>query len=324
MRRNYFWLNPVRALAIGMTYGLTCFTVQAEITLDGTLGPSGSLPGPDFVIPAEVGQQLGGNLFHSFGLFNINATESATFTGPDSVQNILGRITGGSSSTIDGLLRSEIPGANLFLLNPAGMLFGPNAQLDIPGSFHASTADFLRLGEEGRFDAARPQASLLTVAPPSAFGFLGDSPAGISLQGSNLRVPRGETLSLIGGNLAIQGSQLAVPGGRINIATAASSGEVIPDAESLEVGSFERLGEINISQGSVIDIGGGGGEGIFIRGETFVLADGSAINSSTASQESGGDINIITSGSATIAGIPGGVSTISSTTFGEGDAGVTV
>jgi len=80
-------------------------------------------------------------------------------------------------------------------------MFGPNAQLDVQGSFHASTADYLRLGENGRFDARNPSDSILTVAPIESFGFLTDSPAKITTQDSDLSVLKKETLSLIGGDL---------------------------------------------------------------------------------------------------------------------------
>ena len=125
--------------------------------------------------------------------------ESATFTGPGSVENILGRVSGGSASFIDGRLSSQIPGANLFLMNPSGLMFGPNATLDLSGSFHATTADYIGLADGGRFDAATPSNSVLTMATPEAFGFLGGNPAAISINQSNLEVPRGETLSLAGG-----------------------------------------------------------------------------------------------------------------------------
>jgi filamentous hemagglutinin family protein len=99
----------------------------ADITLDGSLGgPSGPLSGPDYVIRADMGQQVDTNLFHSFGEFNIFNGQSATFTGEGAtgaINNVLSRVTGGAASTIDGLLRSTIPGANLFLINPAGLLF---------------------------------------------------------------------------------------------------------------------------------------------------------------------------------------------------------
>jgi filamentous hemagglutinin family protein len=101
---------------------------KAEVTLDGTLGPTGSLAGPNFVIPDTVGQTVDTNLFHSFGLFNINTGESATFTGPAAIDNVISRVTGGSQSFIDGPLRSEIHSANLWFINPAGVLFGQHAR----------------------------------------------------------------------------------------------------------------------------------------------------------------------------------------------------
>src|ERR671914_730969 len=226
---------------------------KAEVTLDGTLGPAGSLTGPHFVIPDTVGQTVGTNLFHSFGLFNINTGESATFTGPSSIENVLGRVTGGSSSFIDGLLRTQFESAspNLFLLNPAGVLFGPNAELDVQGSFHVSTADYLKLGDGRRFEATNPENSVLTVAPPEAFGFLGErQPAGIAVQGSRLQVPAGETLSVVGGDIRIADGTLYAPGGRINMVSVASPGEVLPHAPDLGVASFERLGRIEVSHSS--------------------------------------------------------------------------
>src|SRR5262245_64959673 len=100
---------------------------HAQITLDGSLGPRGALTGPHYAIPDSVGQSRGPNLFHSFGQFNLSRGESATFTGPNTIANIIGRVTGGSPSSIDGTIRSQIPGANLYLLNPSGVLLGPNA-----------------------------------------------------------------------------------------------------------------------------------------------------------------------------------------------------
>jgi len=124
---------------------------QAQITLDGSLGPRGALRGPNYIISDSVGQLRGPNLFHSFGQLNLSQGESATFTGPNTITNILSRVTGGSPSSIDGTIRSQIPGANLYLLNPAGVMFGPNASLDVRGSFHVSTADYLRLADGARF-----------------------------------------------------------------------------------------------------------------------------------------------------------------------------
>ncbi|MGH9199590.1 MAG: filamentous hemagglutinin N-terminal domain-containing protein, partial [Acidimicrobiia bacterium] len=260
----------------------------ADITLDGTMGPGGALSGPDFQIGAELGRQVGSNLFHSFGVFNINSPESATFSGPDAIDNILGRVTGGSASTIDGLLRSTISEANLFFLNPAGVVFGPNASLDVQGAFHASTADLIRL-EDGVQFTATPSAQdpLLTTAPPEAFGFLGDNPAAINVIRSDLEVPAGERLSLVGGNVFVTSGRLAAPSGRIDLVSVASAGEVATNAIP-DVQSFDRLGQIEITQipvpgapGSSVEVRGEGGQGIFIRGGIFTLAGGSRVSSTT-------------------------------------------
>ena len=136
MKSRYLLAIPILASSLG---------TNAEVTLDGTLGRSGALPGPDYLIGADLGQQHGGNLFHSFQDFNLNRFESATFSGPNSINNVINRVTGGNSSNIDGLIRSTIS-ANMYFLNPNGIMFGPNARLDVQGSFHASTAHYLRLG----------------------------------------------------------------------------------------------------------------------------------------------------------------------------------
>ena len=164
------------------------------------------------------------------------------------MSNIIGRVTGGEISLIDGTLRSTIPGANLYLLNPAGVLFGENAALDVPGSVHVSTADYLRLADGGRFDARTPANSVLTVAPVSAFGFLGDAPAPITVNGSFLRVPEGQTLSLIGGDITLMNATLYAPAGRINLAAVGSAGEVIPADADLAMQGFGRLGAITVER----------------------------------------------------------------------------
>ena len=170
----------------------------AQITLDGSLGPRETLNGPHYTISDRMGQSRGSNLFHSFGYFNLSQGESATFTWPTTITNILARITGGQPLTIDGTIRSEIPRAHLYLLNPSGIMFGPNASLDVSGSFHASTADYLRLADGARFVARLGETSTLSVAPPVAFGFSGP-PAALAISGSALEVPAGQRLSLGGG-----------------------------------------------------------------------------------------------------------------------------
>ena len=196
---------------------------RPDITPDGTMGSVADLTGQDYSITG--GTRLGGNLFHSFSVFDIHTGESATFNGPAAINNIISRVTGGSISTIDGMLGSSIAGANLYLLNPAGVLFGPNATLNVDGSFHVSTANYLVLGSDGRFDASNPGNTVLTTAPPSAFGYI-DAAEPITLNGSFLEVPDGETLSAIGGDIEITDASLYASGGQVNVVSAGSAGEV--------------------------------------------------------------------------------------------------
>lgn len=276
----------------------------AQITLDGTLGRSGPLPGPNYQIGADLGQQHGGNLFHSFRDFNLQNHESATFVGPETVKNVISRVTSGNPSSIDGTLRSTIPHADMYFLNPAGILFGKNAKLEVQGGFHASTADTLRLGTNGQFNARQPSQSVLTVAPPSAFGFLTDSPAPIAVQDSTLSVPKGQTLSLVGGDLQITAAQfrfnfhqppvpepqLSAESGRINLASVAARGEISPPTPSnLTLNTAVPGGKIQLHN-SWINVGGEGSGNIYIHGGRFELED-SVINSDNKNDQ-GGTINI--------------------------------
>ena len=124
---------------------------------DGSLGPRQTLSGPHFAIPHTLGRQAGGNLFHSFEKFDLAQGDVATFSGPGSVKNILARITGGTS-LINGTIRSTIDGADVYLMNARGIVFGPGARLDVSGSFTATSTDYIRLGDRARLPAVVPVA----------------------------------------------------------------------------------------------------------------------------------------------------------------------
>src|SRR5207237_7950615 len=135
------------------------------------------------------------------------------------------------SSLIDGPLNSSIPGANFWFINPNGIIFGSNAVLPTTGSFHASTADYIKLSDGNTFAATPASNEVLTVAPPSAFAFRSANPAGIQVGNATrvLQVPTGRTLSLVGGTIDVgigntQGFLLA-PVGRLNLVSVASPGE---------------------------------------------------------------------------------------------------
>ncbi len=278
--------------------------VSAQVVRDGTLGPAaGPLAGPNYAITSNLGKQVGSNLFHSFSKFSIYQNESATFSGPQAIQNIISRVTGGNTSYIDGLLKSTIQGANMFFVNPAGVMFGPHASLDVSGSFHVTTADYLKLGQSGRFDASNPGGSVLTSDPPSAFGFLGPSPAGVSFDQSFMQVPTGKTLSVIAGDIQMQNSTLFAQGGKINLASAASAGEVRPADKGLVMEGFTRQGNIIVSRDtaftnhtdidvSTTEVGQDGGA-VYIRAGRFELQGGSIdARTKTMGNIKGGGVNI--------------------------------
>ena len=328
--------------------------VRAEVVLHGASTP---LPGPAITVDGNVGQTKGNNLFQSFSVFNIlraglsasglvvPAQESVTFTSPTvngvavPITNVISRVTGGTSaftlqrsSLIDGPLNSSIPGANFWFINPNGIIFGSNAVLPTTGSFHASTADYIKLSDGNTFAATPASNEVLTVAPPSAFGFLSANPAGIQVGNATrvLQVPTGRTLSLVGGTIDVgigntQGFLLA-PVGRLNLVSVASPGEAKfnpakingplsadPDpfqTREINVDNFTKLGDINIRGGpspgtSLVD-----GKEIFIRSgnltvnNSFVMP-GIFADLGLASQTAvanGGQVKIRANGDVTVTG----------------------
>jgi len=257
------------------------------ITSDGTMGTTINQAGNTYNI--NGGTIKGTNQFHSFGLFSVGTGDRARFNGPPVISNIIGRVTGGQQSIIDGLLQSAISGANLYLLNPYGVLFGPNASLDVSGSFHVSTADYLRLSDGGIYYSNPLSSSVLTTAPPVAFGFLSNTPAAITIQESFLQVPRYKTLSVIGGDINITGGPsgyLYAPSGRINIASVASPGEVIPvesrNAPDVQMSSFDRLGRIDLLNWAYLDVSSSRGNGtVVIRGGKLFVEDSYVVANTT-------------------------------------------
>ncbi|MBI1732272.1 MAG: filamentous hemagglutinin N-terminal domain-containing protein [Gammaproteobacteria bacterium] len=285
---------------IGSALFLLCLgsvVAQAEVIRDGTMGPSGAIAGPDFFIPNSDGATFGSNLFHSFSVFNIALSESATFTGPAVIDNVIARVTGGSSSSIDGLLSSTIESADFWFINPAGVIFGRNASLNVDGSFHVSTADYLRLGNGGRFDATAPSDTVLTSAAPEAFGFLGQNPRPIRVNGSALEVPEGETISIVGGDVSVTSANVTAPAGRINLVGVASAGEAAPAADGMDVSTFSAMGTVSVTDPSfsdpaVLSTSGDVGGPVYIRAGRFV-ASYSDIHSETFGNADGYDVSIV-------------------------------
>jgi filamentous hemagglutinin family protein len=221
--------------------------VFAQITPDRTLGNESSVVKPNRDIKGipsnriDGGARRGGNLFHSFQEFNVEEGRGAYFTNPSGVENILSRVTGSNPSEILGRLGVIGGNANLFLINPNGIIFGANASLDVNGSFLATTADGIKLGETGQFSATEPQKSNLLRIDPSALFFNAVAAQPIvnqsqadSLSGQTnsdgtavgLQVPNGETLALVGGDVFLRNGNLTAAEGRIELGSVAGAGEV--------------------------------------------------------------------------------------------------
>lgn len=282
-----------------LAQGTTTITPTTGI---GNLGTTVTTRG--HTVQITDGTRYGESLFHSFKQFDVGQGDTAQFLNTSSsahTSNILSRVTGGNPSSIFGTIDTmSYPGANLFLMNPAGIVFGPNATLNVGGSVAFTTADYLRLAKAdgsnaGIFHADMTATSLLTNAPIAAFGFLGSNPAAIAVHGSTLTVEPGQSLSLIGGNITVgsssatngnvQQATLSAQGGQINIAGVASPGEILTRtwdrSPNINGQSFRELGEIHISQGSNIDTSGKAGGGtILIRGGRLVI-DESTISTNT-------------------------------------------
>ncbi len=293
------------------------FSVYAEIILDSSLGTGEAiLSGPDYNIGAELGRQSGSNLFHSFDTFSINSNESANFSSPNNINNIISRITGGNPSNIDGLIRSD---ANMYLLNPYGIVFGENAQLDIQGSFHASTADYLKFQDGQIFDVHNLTNPILSIAPVESFGFLSNS--ALTVNGSKLSVPFGEDLSLIGGNLQVDNAFLEAASGHLNLIGVGSVQEInlneslttngnIILAKSMVRTSGDKSGKVIIRGGKFEMYGGGieantetiDGEGIDIQVDELLVADSSEITAHTSNIGKSGGIKIKVKGIANFDG----------------------
>lgn len=236
-------------LGLGLAILQTSST-QAQILPDATLGSENSTVTPHQMINGlpldqiDGGARRGANLFHSFQEFNINEGQAVFFSSPNGVEHIFSRVTGNNLSAIFGKL-GILGNANLFFLNPNGIIFGPNASLDVNGSFLATTASSIHLSDGTIFSAKNPQAvPLLAINVPIALGFL-ESSKKIEVQGrghnliapSDTRLPNvpiggsiptglavkpESTLALIGGEVNFQGGVVTAPSGRVEIGSITS------------------------------------------------------------------------------------------------------
>lgn len=289
-------IAPIFAL-VGSLYWVS--PGLAQISPDTTLPVNSQAIAQGNTVSIEGGTPAGSNLFHSFTEFNVSTGSEAFFKNSPSIENIFTRITGGQPSHIDGILRANGT-ANLFLLNPNGIVFGPNARLNLGGSFFASTAESLQFADGSTFSATEPNTPpLLTINVPIGLQ-LGSNPGTIRVEGSGhqvrqaasivpllrsaetrgLQVKPGQTLALVGGDLVFEGGVVTADSGRIELGSAAE-GRVglnsTPSGWQLDYTDSPAFGDIRLLYRSIADASGLGSGSIQIRGGNITLENGSIV-----------------------------------------------
>ncbi len=318
---------------------------KAQISADRSLPTNVSKVGNVFEITG--GSKVGSNLFHSFLEFSVPTNNTVFFNNTSDIGNIISRVTGGSLSNIDGLIRAN-GSANFILINPNGINFGPNAQLNIGGSFLGSTASSLKFADGVEFSATNSQTPpLLTISVPVGLQF-GKNPSAINVQGTGhsftvnntifspvtrgssltgLRVQPGKTLALVGGNINLVGGTLTAEGGRIELGSVGEglvSLNSTPGGWTLGYGGVPSFQDIDMRSQSSADASGASGGSIHIQGRNLTVEDGSVILIQNQGTQAAGAININTSESVKVSGTkPDGTirSSITNETVGPGNGG---
>jgi filamentous hemagglutinin family protein len=288
-------LSSLRFLLIGAcTYYMFSAQATAQIVPDSTLPTKSEVTSGCITCNITGGTQAGQNLFHSFDTFSIPANGEAFFSNAIDIQNIITRVTGNSISKIDGLIRAN-GAANLFLINPSGIVFGENAQLNIGGSFVASTANQFKFGDFGFFSATNPeQPNALLNISPSALVFSQGQAASIqnnsriesqltpktNFNNAGLRVGDGKSLVLVGGNININNGGLNAYSGRVELGAFAVNGEVELDINSQDIrlkpNTLPRA-NISLTNKSGIDVQGGNAGSIAITARELNISEDSFV-----------------------------------------------
>lgn len=329
--------------------GAAAVSALAEVTYDGTFNTNANpaFNGITYTILDTDGMSAGPNLFFSFDQFNLISGQNASFTpalpGSLAPANVLVRVTGGASTINDGVIRSTLGESHFFLMNPAGITFispsGLNpsriSNIDVGGSFTATTADYIGFGEgnpnfEG--DPVRDMRGMngnviLSAANPVAFGFLSNQPAGLGVTGpGTLNVESRNSVNLIAGDIALAGrGGVNAPSGQATLVSVASTGEVRFDPSMIpsdpDTAGFSGLGEIHMNQGTLLtneNSDGFASGRVVIRGGKLTMIQRTDIQSVVVdSPDSGGGVSIVIEGELTMADR----SQIATLSFSPGDAG---
>lgn len=296
-------------------------SAQTQIIPDSSLEDSSSVVVPNQVInntSSEIitgGLSRGNTLFHSFQEFNVKDNQGAYFSNPVGITNILSRVTGSNPSNILGKL-GVLGNANLFFINPNGIIFGANASLDLNGSFLASTANSIKLADGNEFSATKPQSvPLLTVSRPLGLGFIGN-PGSIEVQGvghtlstsstanfiegagasaTGLRVQSGKDITLVGGNVIFNGGIVTAPDGKIEVA-GINVGQVtinsLFDNWRFDYSLVQDFRDVQITNLSLLDASGLDNGIISLQGRRITISDASYALIQSQNSNIGGDISV--------------------------------
>jgi filamentous hemagglutinin family protein len=301
LQQNYL-RKAIAVFALANVFAVLISELIAEQTV-AQITPDATLTNPTVVFDTNPlftitgGTTAGANLFHSFSQFSVPTLTEAFFDNPLAIQNILVRVTGGNISSIDGLISAN-GDANLFLINPNGIVFDQNASLDIGGSFLATTANSVRFidGSEFRANANTQTTSpLLLVSAPIGLQFNGLTNGAIAAQSSFLNVQAGQTLALVGGDVTLQGANLYVESGRIELGSVAGNGfvAIAPTANGLVLNYDQapNLGNIRLEQIAIADVSGiNGGGNIQVQGRQVILDSGSQLQSISLGDGNGSEV----------------------------------
>jgi filamentous hemagglutinin family protein len=303
---SWIWIGLISSLVTGAVNSSLENTALAQIKPDSTLGAERSSVTRNVLIKGlssdriDGGARRGANLFHSFQNFNVDEGRGAYFTNPTGIKNILSRVTGTNASNILGTLGVSGGNANLFLINPNGIIFGPNARLDVNGSFVGTTTNGIGLANGDSFSAnpGDPLPTGLLNVNPNAFLFnqlaaqpitinsrrvVGVDPifSSISLY-EGLKVPDGQSLLLVGGDVNLDGGILKAPGGRVELGGLAEVGTVglnIDDSNlSLSFPNSVERADISLTNEAEVDVTAGGGGSIAVNARNIDILGGSILS----------------------------------------------
>ncbi|MEM6489649.1 MAG: filamentous hemagglutinin N-terminal domain-containing protein, partial [Pseudomonadota bacterium] len=300
------------AVAAGVALALAPHPGAAQVVTDGTLGPATALApaGFEVAIPQALGQQRGANLFHSFETFSVGAGQLGAFRTDPTVGRVIARVTGGGVSQIDGQVAVLAAGAGLVLapnvdlvfINPAGITFGPGGQfVSEGGAVHVGAADRVDFADGATFSASDLAGSTLTVAAPSAFGFLPGDDGSVRLVGSDLLAGSGPALTLAGPTVEVAGT---APTSGLGSAILLESidGRVVlsgggPDSPVPLDGSAggPPAGRVRVGDSAQISVNGVGPDltgSVVIRGADIDIEGGSAVTAISVGGGKRGQITV--------------------------------